>query len=117
MLLSNEDIEKIEQLGYNRHYFTKSKKSWLKLKNKDGKCVFHDGKKCSIYDNRPEGCKLYPLIYDRENSCAIADDECMFLDNFRFKRSDINNLYNLINKIINERKIRKKNKLKKNREN
>jgi len=108
MLLSNRDIEKIEQLGYDRHYFTKSKKGWLKLKNKDGKCVFHNGKVCIIYDNKPEGCILYPLIFDRENKSAVVDEDCPYENCFRFSKKDIKRLYNLITQITDERKNRRK---------
>jgi len=110
MLLSDNDILKIEDTGYNRKYFTKSKKGWLKLKNKDGKCVFHNGKICVIYDNRPEGCKLYPLIFNKENKSAIIDEECPYQDEFRFNKKNVNQLYRLVTQIINERKNRKKSK-------
>jgi len=108
MLISNNDIEKIEKNGYNRNYFTKSKKGWLKLKNKDGKCIFHNGKICIIYDNRPEGCMLYPLIFNRENKSFIVDEDCPYGDNFRFNKKSVNQLYGLVTRIIHERKNRKK---------
>jgi len=104
MLLSNNDIEKIEKIGYNRHYFTKSKKGWLKLKNKDGRCIFHNGKICLIYDNRSDGCKLYPLIYNRESQSAIVDEDCPYEDSFRFNKKDITQLSRLVNQITFERK-------------
>jgi len=108
MLLSNNDIEIIENKGYNRNYFVKSKKGWLKLKNKDGKCVFHNGKICLIYEIRPEGCKLYPLIFDKEHKSAVVDEECPYQDNFRFDKKNVNQLYRLVTKMIYERRIRKK---------
>jgi Fe-S-cluster containining protein len=108
MLLSNRDIKKIEQIGYDRHYFTKLKKGLIKLKNKDGKCVFHNGKICIIYDNRPEGCMLYPLIFNKENKSAIIDEDCPYENSFRFNKKSINQLSMLVTKIINERKTRKK---------
>ena len=108
MLLSNNDIEKIEHIGYDRNYFIKSKKGWLKLKNKDGKCIFHNGKMCVIYDNRPEGCTLYPLIFDRENKSAVVDEDCPYENCFRFNKKSVNQLYSLVTRIISERKNRKK---------
>jgi len=108
MLLSNNDIEKIEKIGYNRNYFTKSKKTWLKLKNKDGKCVFHNGNICIIYEDRPEGCELYPLIYNKELKSAVIDEECPYGDYFRFNKKSVIILYKLISQIISERKSRKK---------
>ena len=107
MLLSNNDIEKIETIGYDRHYFTKSKRGWLKLKNKDGKCFFHNGKICLIYDNRPEGCKLYPLIYNRVLKSAVVDEECPYENSFRFNKKTVNQLHSLVTRIVSERKNRK----------
>lgn len=108
MLLSNDDIEKIEKIGYNRYYFTKSKKGWLKLKNEDGKCVFQNGKICTIYENRPEGCKLYPLIYSKESKSAVFDEVCPYVDNFKFNKRSVIQLYKLVTKIVSERTSRKK---------
>jgi len=108
MLLSNNDIKNIENKGFNRNFFVKSKKGWLILKNKDGKCVFHNGKICLIYESRPEGCKLYPLIFNRELKSAIVDEECPYQDNFRFDKKNVNQLYRLVTQMIYERNIRKK---------
>lgn len=108
MILSNKDIEKIEQIGYNINYFMKSKKGWQKLKNKDGKCVFHNGKMCIIYDNRPEGCRLYPLIFNKENKMAVVDEDCPYENCFRFNNKSVNQLYRLVTQVISERKNRKK---------
>jgi hypothetical protein len=108
MLLSNEDINRIVNLGYNKNFFVKSKKAWLKLKNKDGRCIFHDGRICTIYDDRPEGCRFYPLIYNRERKTAIIDEECPYSDNFRYTKKDINTLFCFVVQIINERKLRRK---------
>jgi len=113
MLLSNIDIENIEQIGYNRYYFTRSKKGWLKLKNKDGKCVFHNGKICLVYQNRPEGCELYPLIFNKESNSAVVDEDCPYGDNFSFNKKSVNQLFKLVTQIISERRSRKKKSNKK----
>lgn len=106
MLLSNKDVEKIKNLGYAVNYFVENKKDWLKLKNKNGRCIFHDGTICLIYDKRPEGCKLFPLIYDEEYKYAILDEECPYKDNFKFNSVAIKKLYDLVNQIILERNNR-----------
>jgi len=108
MLLTNSDIQKIENIGYDKNYFARNKKGWIKLKNIEGRCVFHNGKICLIYENRPEGCVLYPLIFNRENNSAIVDEECPFQEKFKFNKKNINQLSVLIRKIIDERKERKK---------
>ena len=108
MLLSNNDIEIIEKKGYTRNYFVKSKKGWLRLKNKEGRCVFQNGKKCIIYEYRPEGCMLYPLIFNRKNKCAVVDQECPYEYCFRFNKKSVNQLFRLVTRIISERNDRRK---------
>ena len=107
MLLSNSDIQNIENIGFKRNYFVRFKKGWFYLKNKDGRCVFHNGKKCIIYDHRPEGCKLYPLIFDDDHKRAIIDEDCPYNEYFNFDKKDIDQLFTLVNKIFNEQKNRK----------
>lgn len=107
MLLSNSDIQNIEYIAYKRNYFVRIKNGWFYLKNKDGRCVFHNGNKCIIYDNRPEGCKLYPLIFDEENKKAIVDKDCPYYKTFKFDKKDVNQLFTLVNNVISERKNRK----------
>lgn len=108
MLLLNNDIQKIEKKGYKRNYFVRKHKGWLKLKNKDGRCVFHNGKICLIYDSRPKGCNLYPLIFNKEYKNAVVDEECPYENSFRFDKKNVNQLYRLVTQIISERKNRKK---------
>lgn len=108
MILSEEDMQKIQNLGYRTDFFCKKKKGWKKLKNRDGRCVFHNGKICSIYDNRPEGCMLYPLIFNKDSNSAVVDEDCPYADGFQFNKRDIEHLYNLVTQIMFERKIRKK---------
>ena len=108
MLLSYKDIGRIQNKGFNINYFVRKKNGWLKLKNKDGKCVFHNGKICLIYDSRPDGCKIYPLIFNEENKNAVIDKECPYKDSFNFNSKDTKKLYSLINQLKSERNNRKK---------
>jgi len=109
MLLSKNDIEKIQNIGYSINFFVRREKGFLKLKNKGGKCVFHNGKICLIYNNRPDGCKLYPLIFNEEYKKAVFDEECLYKDNFEFNIQDLKKLNNLIIQINSERKIKNVN--------
>jgi len=66
MPLTKEDIERIEALGYVREYFVVEGKDGIpRLRNINGHCVFLDTAtgKCRIYQHRPLGCRLYPLVY------------------------------------------------------
>jgi Fe-S-cluster containining protein len=78
MLLSSEDVERLERAGYDKQKFTRyDKHGFAKLKNHRGFCFFYDAEKCrcKIYKQRPSGCRIYPVIYS-EREGIIVDDLC-----------------------------------------
>jgi Fe-S-cluster containining protein len=78
MLLSKEDIKRIEQKGFHKKYFLKiDKDGYAQLKNRKGYCVFYNLEKreCNIYSDKPSGCNVYPVILD-EAVGIIIDDLC-----------------------------------------
>jgi uncharacterized protein len=103
MILSNHDIEIIEKFGYDRTVFSENHHDWIQLKNIHGRCVFHDGNKCTIYEHRPEGCKLYPVVYDKDNHRAILDLECPQKQCFPIRKPTTEQLYGLISTLEHER--------------
>ncbi|MDG6219046.1 MAG: YkgJ family cysteine cluster protein [Candidatus Thermoplasmatota archaeon] len=105
MFLSNEDINRIEKYGFSRDLFVDDVDGWLRLKNKNGYCVFHDGKNCLIYPKRPEGCKLYPVIYDADNDCAIIDTDCPHCTYFSITKECKKRLFSLVSRIESEQKL------------
>lgn len=109
MPLSRRDIERITGLGFDDDYFVVNRGGWLQVKNSEGRCVFHDGKHCTIYVNRPEGCQLYPIIYDEDKKCATLDDECPYRDEFTISENDRVTLRSLVTKLKDERRQRKEN--------
>ncbi|NOZ89452.1 MAG: YkgJ family cysteine cluster protein [Crenarchaeota archaeon] len=79
MPLTRRDIERIERLGYPRDFFAvRGSDGVWRLRNVDGHCVFLDPAtgRCRIYPHRPEGCRLYPLVYDAETGSVTVDPEC-----------------------------------------
>ena len=78
MLLSIKDIRRLETKGFSKNYFAKfDKQGYAVLKNRDGYCVFYDLKErqCSVYSDRPSGCRVYPVILD-EDKGIVFDDIC-----------------------------------------
>jgi len=78
MLLSQNDITRLEKKGFSKNYFVKyDKQGYARLKNRKGHCVFYDPKKCqcSVYYDRPSGCRIYPVIFDEDRG-VILDDIC-----------------------------------------
>lgn len=104
MLLSNDDIDRIEKYGFSRDLFVDDVNGMLQLKNKKGFCVFHDTKKCLIYQQRPEGCKLYPVIYDADNDCAIIDKDCLQKNHFLISENSKKRLFSLVSRIESEQR-------------
>ncbi len=78
MMLSSEDIERLEKAGCNKQLFLRfDKHGFARLRNNHGFCVFYDVDKsrCKIYRHRPSGCRIYPVIYS-ERDGIIVDDLC-----------------------------------------
>ena len=103
MPLSNADIEQIKRLEFGHDSFVINIDSWLQLKNNNGRCVFNDGKQCSIYENRPEGCKLYPITYDEDKNCAVLDEDCPHRNIFKISKVELELVSFLVTKLKNER--------------
>ena len=104
MLLLNTDIERIVELGFDKSTFIYDHEGWLQLKNIDGRCFFHDGNKCTIYSNRPEGCKSYPIIFDDDTSCVRLDDDCPYRNQFKLSKNIQDKVFQLALKLKKERK-------------
>jgi len=77
MELSSEDIERLEEMGYRLEEFAVVDDGVTRLRNVDGYCYFYSraDKKCQIYEKRPLGCYLYPVVY-LANEGAIVDELC-----------------------------------------
>lgn len=108
MLLTEQDINRIAGLGYERNYFVLERNGWLQLKNMHGRCVFHTMERCRIYDHRPEGCMLYPVVYDADHHSAILDAECPQRQHFFLRERKVQKLLLLIETLHDERSRRGK---------
>jgi Fe-S-cluster containining protein len=77
MELSSEDIARLEKMGYRSEEFAVTDDGATRLRNVDGYCIFYSraDKKCQIYEKRPIGCRLYPVVY-LANEGAIVDELC-----------------------------------------
>jgi uncharacterized protein len=108
MILTSKDIETIKKLGYTDGFFVSEKNRWLQLKNNKGRCVFHNGTLCTIYDDRPEGCVLYPIVFDKDHHKAILDSDCPQKHCFPLTKDKSQQLNKLIQVLEKERTERKK---------
>ena len=105
MLLLEDDVERIVALGFKEDYFAIESDGFKMLRNSSsGRCVFHDGKKCTIYSNRPAGCKLYPIIFDEDLNHAVKDGFCPYRGEFDISLKTKRELSGVYLKLIDERK-------------
>ncbi len=104
MLLLEEDVKRIAGLGFKEQFFAWGSDGYKVLKNSSaGRCVFHDGKQCTIYENRPEGCKLYPVVYDEGLMLPLKDELCPYRDEFAMPWKTKVELRNTFQKLVSER--------------
>lgn len=100
MPLTHEDIERITGKGYEGFYLNIDGKN--RLKNKDGVCWFLIDGKCRIYEDRPEGCRLYPLIINRKGDKIGLDSDCPHHDEFKVIDSNVTQLLKLVKRVTSE---------------
>ena len=99
MPLTEEDIRRISGLGYKVEEFSVRDGKKFRLKNKFGRCVFLTDEGCKIYAFRPEGCRLYPLVFDDSLKKPVLDELCPYREEFDIKKSDLERLLRLIEKL------------------
>ncbi len=76
MILLGSDLKRLSRYYKVEDFAIFDGRFW-RLKNLNGRCVFLDlnGKRCRIYEMRPLGCRLYPVVWDPERG-VIVDKEC-----------------------------------------
>ena len=110
MALSEEDLKRIGKLGYKKESFVRNIDGFMILKNVDKHCYFLKEGKCSIYENRPLGCKFYPLIIDFEINSIIIDESCPKHSHFDVEQYSylFNDLLSFIDLLLTEKENREK---------
>ena len=99
MLLSNSDIVRIRGLGFSEDFFIVQKNGDRQLKNLSGRCVFHNGQRCTIYNYRPEGCRLYPAVFYEDTGETDLDSYCPHHEKFQLTPCISREVIKLIRKL------------------
>ena len=99
MPLSRSDIERISRQGYRFKDFVLKRKRERFLRNSMGRCVFLGEDSCKIYSFRPEGCRLYPLVYNEKDRKAVVHDLCPYGLEFKVSGEDRENLVAFFKKL------------------
>jgi uncharacterized protein len=79
MMLSEEDIARLEKRGHSRKSFMRiDEEGYALLRNRQGHCVFYNSqeRQCDVYAFRPAGCRVYPVVFDEEKGVVIVDFIC-----------------------------------------
>ena len=95
MTLTLEDVDRLAVRGH-RGFYRVTADGAIQLINRRGRCVFLRGSECAVYDDRPEGCRLYPLILDRDLDRVVTDDFCPHVGEFEFGPDDEKRLRNSV---------------------
>lgn len=75
MTLTGADVSALESAGHS-DFARLNSRSDLELKNSDGRCIFLADGRCAVYEIRPEGCRLFPLILDIGVDRVVRDEYC-----------------------------------------
>jgi Fe-S-cluster containining protein len=97
MELTEGDIERISALGFEDFYIIVDGAKLLR--NVDGRCYFLRGDDCIVYDSKPRGCSLYPLIMSVPSRDPMMDEDCPHRHLFRFDPEEIQELNELIDEL------------------
>lgn len=107
MALLEEDIQRLESLGFARERFAVESKGLVVLRNLHHRCFFHDGTRCTVYDVRPMGCRLYPVVYAEYSGTGALDRLCPFRDEFNLSPESKRGSAELFHRLIKEARLRK----------
>jgi len=103
MPLSLADIARLKELGYKVNEFVVQRGGERRLRNREGKCFFLTDKGCKVYDDRPTGCRFYPLVFDEEGE-PLVDPECALSAQFEVDPDEAAQLITFIRKLKREKK-------------
>jgi hypothetical protein len=92
MPLSEVDIERLLDLGHRLEAFAVRVGAEWRLRNRYGSCVFLAAGGCTIYPHRPEGCQIYPLVYNETQQRAVLHRFCPHRHEFAVSRGDVDHL-------------------------
>jgi uncharacterized protein len=91
MLLSKKDIKRLEKKGFSQNQFVNfDDQGYAVLKNREGYCVFYNlkNRQCSVYADRPSGCRVYPVILDEEIG-IVLDGICQSRNTITQEEKDL----------------------------
>ena len=93
IILDNKDVTRLTKAGKKSHILVKNQVSYLKLDNK--RCSLLVNNECSVYEARPDACRVYPFYFDTFGGIA-KDSNCK--RTFELSQMDFEGIYKLLEK-------------------
>lgn len=112
MLLAEDDVRRLEAAGRRREDFVeRDEAGHAALRNvadADGKrhCVFLVDGRCSVYADRPQGCRFYPLTLSSDALRVVRDVDCPHRAEFPMDPAAGRRLRTLLQVIVKEARKR-----------
>lgn len=103
MILTEDDLKRIESLGYKREDFSEFREGFIRLRNVSGKCYFLIDGRCGIYESRPLGCEAYPVIFNLATRSCELDDDCPAIETV--DREEFRDMCKIVIKIIGKLRV------------
>ena len=107
MMVSKKDISLILKSyspNLRKEDFVREINDDFLLKNINGHCIFLDisTNMCKIYNNRPQGCRFYPLTYDKDKKTCVFDEDCPRIHLFYQSNNEFEQTCKQIKKFVRE---------------
>jgi len=77
VILTHEDVTKLLTMGHYEQVFAMPSRHGHNLKElifQGGDCIFLKAGRCSVYENRPTACRIFPYTYG--DNGGIVDPAC-----------------------------------------
>ncbi|MGA1848357.1 MAG: YkgJ family cysteine cluster protein [Thermoplasmatota archaeon] len=103
IILTHDDIHRLLTMGHYEQVFAKPSKWGHNLKEMifvDGSCIFLQSGKCSVYNNRPTACRIFPMTLGKNG--AEMDPSCPHGDHFARDNSFIESARSGLHRIIDD---------------
>lgn len=111
MTLTESDMDRIDSVGHVRNqYVVRTEDGFFQLRNRNGYCCFYDPetKTCRVYEQRPEGCRFYPIIYDVRRHRCVVDRDCPSRETVT--KEEINRVCSEVRKLVERLMAEAKNR-------
>ena len=117
MLLTEDDVRRLRAERPGLPFHDQTPDGYLQLRTRDGPpapgmkgkpCIFLDPVgMCSVHAARPEGCRLFPAVWDEEAEAVVLDkDYCPHTDRFLLPTATVDAVRRLAARLHAERDAR-----------